>query len=66
MRLCSDSLSAADALENLGAVVSFLGAALTAAREEPWEDMTALWGAQIVFITLAADMEELRDQVAKS
>ena len=63
MRLCDDRLPLQDALESLTAVIAFLGAALCGERAHPWEDMTALWGAQIIFDALAADMEELRTRL---
>lgn len=65
MRLCPDVTSTPDALDCLVAVTAFLRAALCGERERPWDDHEALWGAELVFDCLTADLEELRRRIVQ-
>jgi hypothetical protein len=68
MRLCgkvADKSDIADALENLEAVIWFMGEAICGAREVPWERKDDLFGASLIFDALVADIKELGDIMRK-
>jgi hypothetical protein len=63
MRLCPDNADLPDALEQIGAVVAFMGEAICCPRERPWENASGpeLWGAQIIFDALQSELTRMRE-----
>jgi len=62
MKLCADARSLPDALEECAIALTFLSEAVCGRREITWEE-DRLWGAQLLFDVLNAELMQIREKL---